>query len=164
MSEPAQQPKPWDRQPDEPALWFSRFDAYRLLGPKRSVTAAWNAETGVKVQGKEAPSNWYQSAKKWRWQERAEAWDAQELPSRQQQQLAELAETRARHREMSRTVQDLALKAFERLQADDLSPLEALRYFESGVDLERKAIEEPLIAEVARILEEIKKSRKGRKK
>ena len=163
MSEPAQQQKPWDRLPAEPAQWFARFDAYRLLGPGRTIEAVWRGEA-KKSKVKRPNPAWYAASTRYRWKERAEAWDAQELPSRQQQQLAELAETRARHREMSRTVQDLALKAFERLQAEDLSPLEALRYFESGVDLERKAIEEPLVVEVARILEEIKKSRKGKKK
>jgi hypothetical protein len=38
---------PWDRQDDAPAQWFDRFDRYRLLGPLRTLEAAWRGEAEV---------------------------------------------------------------------------------------------------------------------
>ena len=34
----------YDRQPNEPARWFARFETYRLLGPSRTIEAAFQAE------------------------------------------------------------------------------------------------------------------------
>jgi hypothetical protein len=110
MSEPAAQ-HPWDRQPDEPSLWFARFDTYRLLGPSRTIEAAFREGMGEK--GK-CPSRWYTESVRWRWRERAEAWDASERPSVQRQRLAELAAERAIN------------LAYHRLQRQKARVLEAL--------------------------------------
>ena len=69
--------KPWERQPGEGNLWYDRFTQYRLKGSSRSLGAVyddWRAEKGRKRTGKPATS-WRRNWKKWRWEERAAAWD-----------------------------------------------------------------------------------------
>ena len=95
----------WAQQPGEPPLWFLRFERYRLMWP-HSIPAIYRqiwreerrkereqrlkegagAERSGKERGiditlelelpKEAPSKWYELARKWLWKERAAAYDA----------------------------------------------------------------------------------------
>jgi len=72
----------WERQAGEPNLWYGRFEVFRLLGPGRSIEAVFQAEGPAKVgkgQQKRRPSrHWYRASQRWRWPERAEAWDGAE--------------------------------------------------------------------------------------
>lgn len=82
MSEEQQQL--WNKQEGEPSIWYRRFERYLLMFPRRSVAAAYHEEhpelETEKKREKESdfkPSGrWYEMAKQWRWEERAEAWDA----------------------------------------------------------------------------------------
>lgn len=80
--EQVQGPQPWEKQEGEPALWFRRFERYRLMFPRRSVCALYHEEHPKKNQEKPRTNpgpEWYEAAKHWRWEERAEAWDAHEF-------------------------------------------------------------------------------------
>ncbi len=79
-SAPTQISNPWDRQPGEPAVWYSRFENYRLLGPERSMLQGYNAWRARKGRTKSArvPGNWDKMASLWYWVKRADAWDDQE--------------------------------------------------------------------------------------
>lgn len=78
---------PWDQQDGEPNRWYQRFNAFRLLGPGRSIEAVYRAECEARVSEVKRPSPlWYKQAEKWAWEQRAQAWD---------QHLAKLAETEA---------------------------------------------------------------------
>ena len=69
----------WKRLPDEVPVWFARFDAYRLIGPSRSIDECYRRVSGLhRLSGARPGQAWYKSAEKWRWQERAEAWDEAE--------------------------------------------------------------------------------------
>jgi hypothetical protein len=81
--------EPWARQEGESLTWYNRFTAFRLMVPVHSIPDVFREEDRKKAEkeaaengGKlreirtEAPSHWYQEAKKWRWEERAAAWDA----------------------------------------------------------------------------------------
>ncbi len=72
------EPKIWQREPNEPNLWFDRFNRFRLLGPRRSLLAVYNAEQADKsgTKRRKTPGAWDAAAKEWRWRERAEGWDA----------------------------------------------------------------------------------------
>lgn len=78
--------QPWDQLKDEKSAWFKRFEQYRLMGTKRSFLAVYNQERREKARkgatefkpAKSVPSSWRNAAKKYRWEDRAEAWDAQE--------------------------------------------------------------------------------------
>lgn len=90
----------WDRQASEPSRWFYRFDTYyRPIGPERSLLGAYRtwhqADKGRKSQSVSAPTSWRMAAEKWRWAERAEAWDVQQRLAR----LKDEDEARRKNRE-----------------------------------------------------------------
>lgn len=69
----------WERLPDEPLLWFQRFERFRLMTPTRSISRVFCEERDKKKQEKtrtNAGPEWYRAAEQWRWNERAAAWDA----------------------------------------------------------------------------------------
>lgn len=70
----------WERLPGEPARWFARFEAFRALGPHRSLLATYNAEReeARNSAAQTVPATWRERAEEWRWRERAEAFDAHE--------------------------------------------------------------------------------------
>jgi hypothetical protein len=75
---------PWDRQPGESDKQYGHFLAYRDLGPARTVGRAYRRATNqgefTRGQGaKRAPGFFRRLAQRWRWQERAGAWDVRNL-------------------------------------------------------------------------------------
>src|SRR5437899_12657894 len=71
--------KPWDQLEDEgeSTLWYGRFRAYLLMGFKRSVSAVFQLEA-EEIRGNQSTETygyWYEYAKKYRWEERAQAYD-----------------------------------------------------------------------------------------
>jgi hypothetical protein len=98
-AEPAPVPPPehpWDRQPGEPDLWWSRFRRFLGLGPRRSLLAAWRAElaeSGREVpngSNPSAPDGWSQHATQWAWRERAAAFDDHDRDRLEQERRDEL--------------------------------------------------------------------------
>ncbi len=69
--------KPWDRMDGETNRWYQRFNAFRLAGPGRTILAVSNAEKAIRGQNESRypPGSWRKAAEKWRWRERANAWD-----------------------------------------------------------------------------------------
>jgi hypothetical protein len=70
----------WKQLPGEPVLWYTRFNAYRKLGPARSFYKALkkcHADEGKDpARLPEAiQASWWAKSKTWRWHERAHAWD-----------------------------------------------------------------------------------------
>lgn len=66
----------WDRVEDEPGRWFSRFSAYRLQGPGRSIESVYRAECEANKREVKRPSKvWYERAEEWQWKARSSAWD-----------------------------------------------------------------------------------------
>lgn len=73
------QPQSWERMAGEPERWFRRFDAFRLLKPVRSVSAIFQQEEKAKNSEKQRrvpPGEWHKQARRWKWEERAAAFDA----------------------------------------------------------------------------------------
>lgn len=74
--------KPWEQEEGEPTEAFTRFARYFLpLGAHRSLLAAYNAWRREKGRGNatSTPRTWPRYAQKWHWQERAEAWDLDQV-------------------------------------------------------------------------------------
>ena len=69
--------KIWEQQEGESDLWFGRFRAYLLMGFKRSVSAVFQleAEENRGNQSAETHGYWYEYARKYKWEERAKAYD-----------------------------------------------------------------------------------------
>lgn len=99
--------------------WFARFERYRLMGPRRSLLALYRWERsgaiGRDVTGRPGrpkpdgartvPEAWGRAASRWRWRERAEAWDAHVL-----------ARERAKEEDIRRRARAAQLAALMELQ------------------------------------------------
>lgn len=68
---------PWDQLEDEPDLWYARFDVFRMMGASRSLRGAYSLskEEEDNLTGSQPGSGWSERAKRFRWSERARAWD-----------------------------------------------------------------------------------------
>lgn len=77
---------PWERQPGEPNETYNRFHRYLTLPGKRSLLAAYNSERGEKGLKKATgcPDSWRSAFTRWRWEQRATAYDAQQRTLDQQ--------------------------------------------------------------------------------
>ena len=105
----------WDRLDGESGLWFARFDAYRLLGSRRTLLRAVRAERAQEKDGvrtRSVPGAWGRAAQRWRWEERAQAWD--EEVRRRDEERWELRRRRLREREW-KSAQDLVGRAKQML-------------------------------------------------
>ena len=159
----------WDRQRNEqgelePAKWFQRFDLYRLLGPDRSIFAAYN-EWRISIKQRKpatgTPLWWLKYAEAWDWQKRAELWDEEQRRIRLVAEQSAIEDMNKRHINISlglqtaggkglgRLVKMLDLvqigkdgevlkdKAGNPLPAYELSDNEIRHYLKEGIELER---------------------------
>lgn len=126
---------PWDQQPGEDTRWYARFDAYRRLGPARTIRAAYAAECAsrgvVRRRSQSVPGSWDAAQARWRWAERAQAWDAAQLA---QQRQADASAYRARLEAEQRAVLELAAQQRD-LARELLTRLQARVRTLSGTDL-----------------------------
>jgi len=90
--------EPWHRLPAEPPRWFLRFERFRLMGPRRSVDEVWRQEGAERRKGQRPSGAWFKQVKRWRWADRAAAWDLAEAERLAQEE----AEGRQRAREVRR--------------------------------------------------------------
>jgi hypothetical protein len=68
----------WEQMEGEPEIWYRRFNVYRLMGPSRNISKAyknWRAGSGKNEKAR-AGSEWFTESSRWKWKERADAWDA----------------------------------------------------------------------------------------
>lgn len=141
---------PWEKLEGESPLQFSRFERFRSLGPSRTLEAAYRAETGRKGV---APGHWRESARKYRWRERAEAWDAEQTRQAREEEGESLAERRKAWIAQAMDLQAAGAAALLKLQAqikatpDHAPPPMTARdiaaYLDQGVKLEMLARGEP---------------------
>jgi hypothetical protein len=142
---------PWERQEGETSKAFAGFESYRMLGPGRSLQAAWErycSRPGMlrerrQARGEEAlhcPGYWTAWARKWNWRERAVAWDEEvaalardrELDLQLQARVAEQEEDRRQRRLQleeargARTAGRRLLRhLLERIEAGELEEMKA---------------------------------------
>jgi hypothetical protein len=111
----------WWRQKGEPGLWFARYEHYRLLGPRRTLDRAYQlAKTLENLKGVRPGAAWLQTAKRWQWRERAEAWDEQERQLFLQGEEARRIDARRRRLEMIEAAQEQAFAALHVANLDKL--------------------------------------------
>lgn len=160
FTSPEEEPtNPWDRQPDEPILWFDRFDrCFRLLGTERTLLAAyriWHKEGGYKTAS--SYSSWKDYARKWYWPERAEAWDEAERRERLRAEEEARAKMLREHIAMARAIWGQGLSQLKRMIKEEvaLTPSEARIYIKDGITLERQARGLPeYLLEIAQLSDE----------
>lgn len=141
----------WDRQPDEPLLWYERFERYRLAGPGRSLLAIYQAEKSGPGRGQKVAGAWNSAAEQWRWQQRAEAWDMAELAASQADREAEYRAALEAHRDRSRSLAEknlnIALKVLEligarllTIKADDIPVKLIPTYLRATADVAERSL------------------------
>jgi hypothetical protein len=82
---------PWQREQGEPNKWFQRFRIYMDMGPNRSLLGAYKhdkARNGATGKPTNVPPVWRTMSDQWRWQDRAEAYDLQQLRQREDEAAA----------------------------------------------------------------------------
>src|SRR5262249_28519017 len=102
----------WGQLPGEPDLWFSRFyDMYLSLGPGRTLDATYRkwaekdrsgTEAAPRRRPGRAPGPWKRMAAKWRWIERARAWDNDERRRVREAHFESVAKMNERHQLLGR--------------------------------------------------------------
>lgn len=108
----------WDRLPREPMLWFARFEIYRELGPGRTIEEAWRvhkAEQSSPSNSKRPHNRWYEVAREWSWQKRAEEWDEEQFAIQRafaERESRERRQREAEEREKARQSRRTLLNGF----------------------------------------------------
>jgi hypothetical protein len=153
MPDAAPQPEPWDRNPGEPNRWFARFERYRLAGLTRSVVGTWTAEQAEKGRERrtKVPGSWNHAVIRWRWRQRAEAWDEFERQQAREAHAKAIEEMNARHIEEARAMQTKAIQRLKSLELRELSSADVARFFVEATKLERTARGEPEAIEERRL-------------
>ena len=137
---------PWDQQPGEPNRWYARFEQFRLAGPNRSLLGTLNAdrEQRGKKKARSIPGAWTENASRWRWRERAVAWDKQERRQARVAHAQEIEEMNRRHAQEAKVLQSKGLQALKTVEPGQLRPHDILRFCTESARLERLARGEPV--------------------
>lgn len=130
----------WERQDYENAIWYSRFISYHALPPsQRSVLRVYNDERESRGRGKAkfSPGGWTSRSTKFKWRDRALAWDLQEVEDRKIK-MAEDAEAWDRHRGQALlTMYGKLTRRLDALDPNEVAAKDLIPHFLSAV----KAIE-----------------------
>ena len=147
----------WHRLPDEPALWYGRFDKfYRPQGTERTLLEAINLWRVS--EGKERTTNigqaWANAAKEWDWKRRAEAFDEsrrREAAKKEQEAWERRREERLRLLEKAKTKLN---EAFDDFDTDDMSARDVLALLRFVLEQERAEQGASLSADVIKMIGE----------
>lgn len=125
--------KVWERQTSEPSRAYAAFLVFRNLGHGRSLSEAykrWKAEEDATPQG-EAPrlaggdkpevswpaSNWRRWRERWKWDERATAWDDEQRAETETREAAARAARWEERQKQYEELQDLHYKRILKVNA-----------------------------------------------
>lgn len=100
----------WEQQPEEPNKWFRRFEIYRRLGPNRAMLAAYRKESAEAGREKRdrTPGSWVTMFRRWKWAERAAAWDEHESEREEIEWQAKRRQIRSQEWEAAQSLIDKA--------------------------------------------------------
>ncbi len=151
--------KEWERLPGEPNLWYSRFETFRLMGPKRSLFALYQdirAQAGASRRSQiGVPQSWRRASNRWRWRDRAEAWDEAERQrvraEYEAQRRAILEEGFALDHERVKALKELANILLDELRQYERRWVQDVKQVGSGENAERVNIERFNAAEVEQL-------------
>jgi hypothetical protein len=134
-------PRSWDRRADEPLDAYLAFVAYcQALPTSRSVglvAAVLNAD-GAEWRSRETLDDW---ERRFRWKERAAAWDAESPRKDKPDERSPFAEMTGRHQKEALALQQKLLERLRRLDPEDLRPAEIIRWFDVSVRVEKETLE-----------------------
>jgi hypothetical protein len=114
--------------PDEPTMWFERFDRFRGIGPRRTIEEAYRLSASEEgLEGSRPGAYWYTIAAEWRWLERAAAWDDAERERWRQVEGALRHDARMRRLARIEGLQDAVFAALDKAKIKDVSSQKVLR-------------------------------------
>lgn len=118
---------PWERLDDETSRAYMAFRSFRDLGPARTLP---------QVPGKLGTNRGW--SLRFRWAERARAWDSEQYRLEDARRLDEIRSMGETHQAIARAMIAAGLRT---LQANpELTPHQAARLLESGTRLQRSAL------------------------
>jgi len=126
----------WERQRGESRQAFQAFTIYRDMGVNRSV-----AKTS-KAIGK-AQTMLTRWCSKWRWVERAEAWDAEQDRVKRESRLKAIEDMEERHIKLAMAAQQKAIERLATMESDELNVRDVLSYLQATIGWERDARRQP---------------------
>lgn len=132
---------PWDQQPLESDKQYSRFSFYRDIGRLRDTIRTHKMLTAAGDTIKW--DSLRQTAYKYRWVERAQAFDAAQDDANRERMIIEREDMIRRHRSIANAIISKALKALKEIRIEDLTSADVARYIKLATDIERIAIGEP---------------------
>lgn len=138
---------PWERQKRETGPAWEAFTVYRTMGATRTLIAV-SRELG---KHETLIQRW---GKVWRWNERVDLWDREQMARLEDDAADSLAEMKARHREQAKALQGIGLAKFAAFvdkqgeiltdKLAEVSITEARRLVDVGVRMERQTYGEKL--------------------
>ena len=138
---------PWDRRPDETPRAYEVFRAYLKLGRKRSIVAAaveiYGPERGRKKAKWEPPSHVRAWSSRFEWVARAAAYDKHQDDKDWKVFQAERKRVNIQRARELREFQQAALEKLRAIDPEEMSPKDALDFYERTLKLERTIRGEP---------------------
>lgn len=133
--------QPWERLPDEGEERWEAFLIYRDLGLDRSLAKV------ARTVGKSV-----QLVERWStgdgWVARCEAFDREQDRLWLASQAKARKEMAQRHVKVANAVMNKVVKRLNKLDPDDLTPSELVKFFEAASKVERLALEQPTRVEI----------------
>jgi hypothetical protein len=132
----------WRVQPDEPPDAYAQFVEYCALVPdQRNIRNAYRAITHNPIANL-VPLKFRNTVYRWRWQERAAAWDFFKVQQRGQQWMERDDARRERDYTMGEKLLDVAGDALDVISSSSLAeqPMSVARFIQLAQDLREKAI------------------------
>jgi len=163
QNEPQQSISISARMEGEPLLWYRRFMRFCLMFPRRTVADVFHEEHSKKLdstrKNPEPDGTWYAMAKRWQWEERAEAYDAaqfaEEEKIKQRVMRSGYALQHNRMLALQKHLEDLIAMAKEEKNIW----IPEVRTFQSGKDststVEKVQFNDPLFKEIREYLTDI---------
>jgi len=134
----------WDRQEGESSRAYRAFCWYRDLGADRSIHKAYQefirtrkrlkTDQNIRVSAK-----WKEWATKYKWVERAEAYDDYIEREKRKQNEEAIFEMYRRQAETAVSLQRKLKERLENLKPEELSPNDLIRWFEISTRIERES-------------------------
>ena len=134
----------WEQLEDEgeTSRNYEHFCVYRDMGQKRTLGAAC-----LKICPKDPENPRKQDvvgsvasiSKKFRWKQRAIAWDNELDRQRRATQIVEIRKMEERHVSIALQMQDKAIRAMAALDISEMGPSHILNYLEAAIEIERKS-------------------------
>lgn len=137
MAEWRKNDKSWERLPNESVQAYEAFYKYLLMGEKRTLR-----KVEQELNKSHALIGRWSST--WNWQKRSADYDADLRRQEYEATAKEIKKMQERQVQTAMLLQKKAVQALDKLDINDLSPQEILRFISEGARLEKETRQEQL--------------------